>query len=163
MEYFKDLVLDIRNRIPKAAIGVDVLVGFPGETDTMFQNTCHLIQALPIAYLHVFRFSPRKGTPAATFADQVPPHEIKARSKSLIEIGNDLKSAFYKNMLNQSVEVLVESVKTREPGILKGRTRNYVPVFFKGNAHRVNTFVTCRIDTLDRNGTLLGTAKDTLA
>jgi len=155
-EFFREMVLDIRERIPEVAIGVDVLVGFPGETEQAFLNTYRLIEELPVAYLHVFRFSPRPGTPAAGFPNQVSIQDIKSRSKKLRDLSNAIKSAYYKSFLNKTVEVLVE--ETRDGLIYKGRTDNYVPVFFEGEAHMINTFVTCRVENIDAGGRLTGKA-----
>ena len=93
-EMFHHIVGRIHARIPDAAIGADVLVGFPGESDASFDQTVSLIEALPITYLHVFPFSPRKGTPAYSFADQIPHSIVKARCSTLRAIGKAKKNAF---------------------------------------------------------------------
>ncbi len=93
-EMFHHIVCRIHDRIPDAAIGADVLVGFPGESDAAFDQTVSLIEALPITYLHVFPFSPRKGTPAYSFADQIPHSIVKARCSTLRAIGKAKKNAF---------------------------------------------------------------------
>lgn len=156
-EFFRELVFDIREKMPDAAIGVDVLVGFPGETEEAFQNSYRLIEELPVSYLHVFRFSPRPGTPAAALPHPVPSQDIKRRSQNLIELGNAIKSSYYNTFLNKTVKLLVEQAK--DNGICTGRTNNYVPVFFKGSARMVNTLAWCRIETIDQNGRLWGSVR----
>ena len=94
-DFFNQLIRRIHRLLPEAAIGVDVLVGFPGETEKAFQNTIELIDRLPITYLHVFPFSPRKGTPAATLPDQVDAATIKNRSFRLRHLGKQKKENFF--------------------------------------------------------------------
>ncbi len=95
--FFRDMVIRIHEMIPDAAIGVDTLIGFPGETEKAFENTYSLIEKLPVTYLHVFPFSGRKGTPANSYPDKVPSQVIKDRCLKMREMGNNKKMEFYKN------------------------------------------------------------------
>ena len=81
--FFRDLVQKIQAAIPGVAIGIDVMAGFPGETEAAFANTLHLVEAMPVAYLHVFPYSRRPGTPAAAMSGQVPEGEKKRRTRIL--------------------------------------------------------------------------------
>lgn len=131
-EDFVSLVHRIRERMADAAIGVDVIAGFPGEGDGAFRNTLGLLEGLPVDYFHVFPYSPRPGTAAARFADPVRPEEIRRRAEALRKMGLKKRVAFYGRHLDREREVLVETKRDRKTGMLKGVTRNYVPVLFQG-------------------------------
>ncbi len=155
---FQDRVFCIRNRMPAAAIGVDVLVGFPGETDAAFQNTMALIRDLPVSYLHVFPFSPRPGTPAATFSDPVPPQLVKARCAALRELGEQKKGAFFRKQTGSTLRVLVEGRRDRATGLLKGISENYIPILMEGSDEHKNFFVDVKIDKVFEDHSVHGVA-----
>lgn len=125
---FSELVDRIHRRLPDAAIGLDVIVGFPGETEAEFANTLALIERLPISHLHVFPFSRRPGTPAATMAGQVTPDLVKARAAAVRRLGEVKQQAFARQFIGQIVEVVVEG--QGKSGTSRGLTRNYLPVRF---------------------------------
>lgn len=154
--HFKTLVQGIVARLPDAAIGVDTLIGFPGETDDAFENTFGLIASLPVAYLHVFPFSARKGTPAFSFNDQIFPPVIKKRCQRMRDLGADKRRVFYGRYVGKKVVVLVEETRNRGDGRLKGLTDNYIPVHFDGPDKFYNTFQTITIKCLSADGTLVG-------
>ncbi len=139
----------IRGRLPEAAIGADLLVGFPGEDAAAFENTCRLIEALPLSYLHVFPFSPRKGTPAARFADPVPEPEKRARCRRVRDIGREKRRAHYLSMIGRRTEVLIESRRDRITGLLRGLSDNYVPVLLDGGDALRERCVTVTVDRMD--------------
>jgi threonylcarbamoyladenosine tRNA methylthiotransferase MtaB len=141
--------MSLVSRIPNAAIGVDTLVGFPGETEAFFENTYALIDELPIMYLHVFPFSARPGTPAAIFPDPVPPDIMKARTERLRALGTRKKEAFLKKLEGQTVEVLVEARRDRKTGLLKGMSPNYATVMFDGPDTLFNTLQPVTVDTCE--------------
>jgi threonylcarbamoyladenosine tRNA methylthiotransferase MtaB len=155
--FFSDRVSKIHASIPEAAIGVDLLVGFPGETEAAFENTYALIQALPVTYLHVFPFSARRGTPASRFSDPVPVQVIKERCRKLRELGLLKKSKFYNKFIHKKVEVLIEDKQYGSKHLLKGMTSNYIPVFLKGEDDIKNTIVGVRIDRVNDDNSLFGT------
>lgn len=144
-EFLKDLVLGVASTLPGAAIGVDLLAGFPGETDEAFQNTWNVIDSLPIMYLHVFPFSARQRTPAASFPDQVHPDVMKARTERLRSLGAEKKAAFLKNLEGQSVRILVENKRDRKTGWLKGLSSHYATVLTDGPDTLFNSFVDVEI------------------
>jgi threonylcarbamoyladenosine tRNA methylthiotransferase MtaB len=116
----------VGERIPDCGIGVDVIVGFPGETDADFRATCDFIADLPVSYLHVFTYSEREDTPAARAASQVDPGVRAERSRILRGIGLAKKQEFYSRMVGQTVPVLLE--EDNEDGGRCGFTGNYVRV-----------------------------------
>jgi threonylcarbamoyladenosine tRNA methylthiotransferase MtaB len=155
-EMFHHLVSRIHDRIPDAAIGADVLLGFPGESDAAFDQTVSLIEALPITYLHVFPFSPRKGTPAYNFTDQIPHSVVKARCSALRTLGKANKKCFYRRNIGMEMEILIEGVRDEVTGLLKGLTSNYIPVMVEGDDHLKNTLAKARIIRFQREAAMFG-------
>lgn len=156
-DFFRDRILAAHRRIPDCAIGVDVLSGFPGESQAAFENTVGLLEDLPITYLHVFPFSSRPGTPASRMANPVPSDVIKARCTALRELGREKKRAFYSGFIGRSVRVLVEGSAPLPPGTLRGISDHYLPVLFSGSDDLKETFVTVRIERMGPNLELFGT------
>ncbi|MBU0987842.1 MAG: radical SAM protein, partial [Proteobacteria bacterium] len=154
---FKELILKIHENIPDAAIGVDTLIGFPGETDAAFNNTYAMIAELPVTYLHVFPFSSRAVTPASRYPDKIPAMIKKIRCEKMRKLGNIKKKNFYAKFVGQSVEVLFEGKRNAQTGLLKGLTSNYVPVFSSGEDDLENTLAHVIVDRLLNNHALLGT------
>jgi threonylcarbamoyladenosine tRNA methylthiotransferase MtaB len=149
---FKDLVHAIIDRLPTAAVGVDTLIGFPGESEPAFENTYRLIESLPIAYLHVFPFSARQGTPAFSFKDQIDTTVIKKRCERMRQLGDQKRLLFYKRHIGKRVKVLVESTRDKVDGRLKGFTDNYIPVHVEGTDDLFNTFQKVTIIGLTSDG-----------
>jgi len=147
---FITLVKKIKQVIPQAAIGVDLLTGFPGETKKAFENTYALIEKLPVSYLHIFPFSPRKGTPAFGYSNKIALDIIKARCKKMRELGLQKKDSFFKNFIGQSTEILVESTRDKVSGrLLKGFTPNYIPVLLEGPDLLKNSIIKVKIQNVD--------------
>lgn len=137
--FFRSLLIKIHQALPDAAIGVDALVGFPGESETAFENTYTLIESLPVSYLHVFPFSPRPGTPAAHFKNQIQPAVIKERAKKMRALGADKKSTFFNRNLGRKLPILIEAKRDPSTGLLKGLSANYIPVLVEGDDSLINT------------------------
>jgi len=154
---FRELVLCIHQLIPDAAIGVDVMIGFPGETEDAFENTYAIIDELPVSYLHVFPFSPRNGTPANRYPNKVTPNIIKARSHKMRKLGNAKRSEFYNKFIGKKIKVLIEGNRDASKGLLRGLSSNYVPVVLKGKDELKNTIVQVKIDRLRNINSVFGT------
>ena len=154
--FFRELIVKIKSQLPDAAIGVDILIGFPGETENAFENTYSLIETLPVTYLHVFPFSPRPGTPADKYSQKVPQQIIKARCEKMRRLGNEKKQAFYKKFTGKTVAVLIEGKRDKATGLLKGITSNYIPVHVVGKDDLFNTLVQVDIEKVKRNNTVFG-------
>ncbi|MEA3231061.1 MAG: tRNA (N(6)-L-threonylcarbamoyladenosine(37)-C(2))-methylthiotransferase MtaB, partial [Thermodesulfobacteriota bacterium] len=154
--FFRDLVLKIIDRIPDAAIGVDTLIGFPGETEQAFENTRALIDALPVAYLHVFPFSARPGTLAAEYQDQLSPDTIKNRCRRMRELGMEKRARFYRRHVGRAVDILVENKRDRTTGRLKGMTSNYINVLVDGGDDLKNRLIRVRINRVDEENRVMG-------
>jgi len=130
-ESFGRLVGEITERIPSVCIGLDVIGGFPGEDEKHFRNTVEFIEELPVAYLHVFPFSPRPGTTAVNLPQRVRGDEIRRRCKILRELSQQRREAFYDRFLHQRVQVLEETTTVDEQGRRRGVSRNYIPVWIE--------------------------------
>lgn len=129
--FFANLLEKINTLLPTAAICLDVITGFPGETDQEFESAFNFISSLPITDLHVFPYSKRPGTPAANFPDQVPGDISKERAGRLRMLASDKYRAFAESFIGEELEVVVESgLKT---SFLKGVTRNYLDIRFSGD------------------------------
>ena len=135
----------------QAAIGVDTLIGFPGETEASFDNTYRLIEELPISYLHVFPFSSRPGTAADKMHDKLDPPLIKARSERMRTLGQHKRSLFYRRFTGSSLPVLIETKRDGSTGLLKGISSNYLPVLINGNDELQNKIVEVKIEKLEEN------------
>lgn len=140
-ERFREVVELLAERVKDISIGADVIVGFPGESEADFIETLNLIEALPLAYLHVFPYSERSGTEAATMSGQVDARIIKERAKRLRILGEQKCLEFYGKFIDKEVEVLVESGRHKKSGLLKGRTSNYMPILIDGGDELKGTIV----------------------
>jgi threonylcarbamoyladenosine tRNA methylthiotransferase MtaB len=132
--HYREKVEMIRAAMPPAAIGADVMVGFPGETDSEFEETRQLIEELPFTYLHVFTFSARPGTPAATMPNQVPVHVARERSRILRELATRKKRAFMQQFVGQKIEAITLNVisETADGTCTEALTDNYLKMRLVG-------------------------------
>jgi len=128
------LVARIAAAMPDCAIGADVLVGFPTEGDAEFERTFDLIAGLPLAYLHVFAYSPRTGTPAARLRVAAGPAVLRERVRRLLQLGAAKRLTFHQRHLGQVLEVLVEGRAKSSGGMCTGMSGNYIRTFFAGPA-----------------------------
>ena len=119
--------------VPGLALATDVIVGFPGETDGAFEATMDVVRRVGFSKLHVFRYSARPGTPAASLGDEVAPDVKRARSKRLIDLGNELRGRWLAAHVGPPLEVLVEDERDVDGAtVCSGQTGDYVRVFFEG-------------------------------
>ncbi len=153
---FRDRIETIHRALPEAAIGADVMIGFPGETDKTHQNSLSFIESLPFSYLHVFPFSPRKGTPANEFPDRVPPDLVKERCREIRALGNRKRRAFLERHLHAEIEVLVETTPDVKTGRLKGVTSNYIKILLDKHEGIQNSFRKVRIEGIRDAQSLVG-------
>ena len=127
-EYYK-IVDGLRKHFPEVAITTDIMVGFPGETDEEFEKTCAFVEKVSFADAHIFQYSPRPGTPAAKFDNQVSPDVKETRSKKIMEICQKSKRDFMEQFLGETKEVLFE--QPVKGGYFEGKTANYQNVLIK--------------------------------
>lgn len=150
VDYFRCLVNDIKARLPDAAIGLDVITGFPGETEETFANTRDLIASLPVTHLHVFPFSRRPGTPAATMPLQVPGPLARQRASALRELGEAKQRDFAQRFIGRKVNVVVEG--KGDGSQRSGLTVHYLPVSFPGPADLAGSEVTVLVEGYGEDG-----------
>jgi threonylcarbamoyladenosine tRNA methylthiotransferase MtaB len=142
---FRELLRYIQSVLPDAGIGTDVLVGFPGETDQDFAETCELIQDSPLTYLHVFPFSPREGTAAYSMPGRVSSQVMKDRLNTLLEISRSKNLAFRRRFIGQVLPAITLSHE-EELGVLVVLTGNYIHARVAGLSEPPNRLVNVRID-----------------
>ena len=152
--YLRDLYVDrvsfIKNLMPDACIGVDVIVGFPGETDEHFRDTFDFLNSLNISYLHVFSYSERDNTLASEFSDIVPNSIRSKRSKILRSLSLKKRRMFYESQLGKRKKVLFESENKK--GYIHGFTDNYVKIRAPWNPKLVNTLHHVNLESIDNEG-----------
>lgn len=152
---FAAFIQRVAEQVPGVCLGTDAMVGFPGEDDTAFANTRLLLADLPLAYCHVFSYSERPRTYAQRYAEQVPPAEIQARSRTLRELSARKKAAFYRGHLGSTMRVLFE--RRENSGLFTGFSDNYLKVGVETTEDLSNKMAMVRL--LDvRNGLLTGEA-----
>ncbi|APX99826.1 tRNA (N(6)-L-threonylcarbamoyladenosine(37)-C(2))-methylthiotransferase MtaB [Lacinutrix venerupis] len=149
-ELYVDRVAKINEVMPHACIGVDVIVGFPGETEEHFLETYNFLNALDISYLHVFTYSERDNTEAASFKNVVPKNIRSKRSKMLRGLSAKKRRAFYEKQINTSRSVLFES--ENKEGYIHGFTENYVKVKAPWDPYLVNTIHQVKLKSIDDDG-----------
>jgi threonylcarbamoyladenosine tRNA methylthiotransferase MtaB len=136
--HYREKIEKIRGAMPTAAIGADVMVGFPGETEYEFLETARMIEELPFTYLHVFTFSMRPGTPAAIMGDQVPVRVARERSRILRELAANKKTAFLRSFIGQGLEAITLNLSSDASGGVwtEALTDNYLKMKIPGHHDR---------------------------
>lgn len=151
--FFRDLIKRLLDALPDMAIGIDVMVGFPGEGEKEFENTLEFIKEIPVAYLHVFPYSKRPGTQSEALPDQVKEDVKKKRGKTLRMLGRKKRTAFAERFVGKRLSVLVEDKKDRDTDLLKGFSGNYIPVLItNGNPSLVNNVIDVIADRANGGG-----------
>jgi threonylcarbamoyladenosine tRNA methylthiotransferase MtaB len=133
VEEYKNSVELLRTNFADVAITTDIMVGFPGETEEEFQQTYNFVNEISFAGTHIFKFSPRKGTPAATLPNQVSPDKKEERSNMLIKLGREKTIDFNKKFLGSTVAVLFEQLSNADKNMVEGMTANYIKVLCTGS------------------------------
>ena len=149
-ELYADRVAEIKKLMPDACIGVDVIVGFPGETDAHFLDTYNFLTELDVSYLHVFTYSERDNTKASTMSGVVPQRKRKKRSKMLRGLSAKKRRAFYESQLGTQHTVLFEGENKK--GYIHGFTENYVKVKAPWDPALVNTLHDVNLTEIDEDG-----------
>jgi threonylcarbamoyladenosine tRNA methylthiotransferase MtaB len=147
---YAERVQQIKSLRSDACIGVDVIVGFPGETDEDFMETIEFLKDLDISYLHVFTYSERANTGAPKLGEAVPMDVRRERSKQLHLLSDRKKRQFYSENVGSVRSVLFE--QEEDEGIMYGFTENYVKVKYTYQPDLVNTFQSIKLLELDRDG-----------
>jgi threonylcarbamoyladenosine tRNA methylthiotransferase MtaB len=142
-DLYRQRIQLIKDKIPHACIGVDVITGFPGETHELFLNTMQFIQSLPVSYLHVFTYSERPNTTALRIDDVVPVQQRQERTQQLRMLSDKFKRQFYQQFAHQSRSVLWEN--STEDGKMSGYTDNYIRLIAPLDSNKLNSIETISI------------------
>ncbi len=145
--YYREIIVRARETLPDAALGSDIIVGFPGESEDDFGRSLEFFSSVPLTYFHVFPYSVRTGTGAASLPGQVSPQIKKERAKRMRELGVKKKREFYRGFVGRRVSVLLEEAV--EGALYRGHSRNYLPVLVKAAEGLVNQEVEVIIDGLE--------------
>ncbi len=151
--HYREKIFKIREAMPTAAIGADVMVGFPGESDNDFEETRQMIEDLPFTYLHVFTYSARPGTPAASMNNQVPVQVARERNRRLRELAAQKKLEFMRSFVGRRVEAITLSTSTE--AYTDGLTENYLKLRLAGK-HDANRWMNAVVEGAE-DGALVGT------
>ncbi|HVI06373.1 MAG TPA: MiaB/RimO family radical SAM methylthiotransferase, partial [Sphingomicrobium sp.] len=148
--HYREKIERIRAAMPEAAIGADVMTGFPGETESEFRATCRMVEELPFTYLHVFTFSPRPGTPAASAPDPVP--EALARERNLIlrRLAEEKRRAFMRSLVGRRLDAITLNLRAENAGgtWTQALTDNYVKLRLAGQ-HERNRWLAVKVDAVE--------------
>jgi threonylcarbamoyladenosine tRNA methylthiotransferase MtaB len=150
--HYREKIEKIHAAMPDAAIGADVMTGFPGETDAEFEETRRMVENLPFTYLHVFTFSARPGTPAAAMPRQVPVEKARERNRILRDLAVEKKTAFMRSFVGKTVSAITLNVFTGDR--TEALTDNYLKLQIQGH-HPANCWVASRIEAV-HDGDLVG-------
>jgi threonylcarbamoyladenosine tRNA methylthiotransferase MtaB len=161
--HYREKIEEIRAAMPTAAIGADVMTGFPGETDAEFEATRRLIEDLPFTYLHVFTYSARPGTPAAAMPNQVPVHVARARNKALRDLATEKKRAFMQSLIGKPLAAITLNVHqhSAEGEFTEALTDNYQKLYLK-RRYAPNRWITAQVEHIDGEA-LVASVADNLA
>ena len=154
-ERYRERIAKIRELMPDSFLGVDVIVGFPGEGEEQFMETYRLLEEVGASFLHIFPFSERPGTPAVTMPNKVQSRISTERVSRLEELSSRLNRAFAERFLSTERDVLFES--TNHNGLMYGYTDNYLRVSAPFDEMRVNNICRVRLDSIDANGDISAT------
>ena len=158
--YYRELLMKVRERLPDAALGSDIIVGFPGETDGAFDRSLEFFAALPLTYFHVFPYSSRRGTVAASLPDHVGSEVKKTRARRMRELGAIKKRDFCLRFRGRKLSVLIEEKIDRATGLRRGFSRNYLPVLVPADGTLVNREIEVEVEGFE-GGWLRGTPLET--
>ena len=158
--YYRELLMKVRERLPDAALGSDIIVGFPGEADGAFDRSLEFFAALPLTYFHVFPYSSRRGTVAASLPDHVSSEVKKTRARRMRELGAIKKRDFCLRFRGRKLSVLIEEKIDRATGLRRGFSRNYLPVLVPADGTLVNREIEVEVEGFE-GGWLRGTPLET--
>lgn len=152
---YKNIVNTIRKHMPDAGITTDIIVGFPGETDEEFEETYKFVEEIGFSRIHVFKYSPRKGTPAAKYENQIDGNIKNKRSEDLIALGDRLMKEFNERFIGRTMSMLVEEESKKEKELMEGYTTNYIRVKVEKDNNLLSNIIDVKINST-KNDFLLG-------
>lgn len=144
-DQYRKIVKKLRASIPDIAITTDIIVGFPGESEEEFCQTFNFVQEMELSQIHVFKYSPRKGTPAAKFKNQIPSKIKNYRSEKMIKLGEKMMRRYREKFINEDIDVLFEDILDKDKRIITGFTSNYIKVAAKGSKNLIGEILPVKI------------------
>lgn len=147
---YREIVRNLRIEIPEIAITTDIIVGFPGETEEEFMTTYKFVEEMAFSQIHVFKYSPRKGTPSAGFENQVHGNIKNRRSEKMIELGNELMYRYMNTFINKEIEVLYENYYNIDKKIISGLTSNYIRVAATGKDRMIGNIIKTQLTKIEK-------------
>jgi threonylcarbamoyladenosine tRNA methylthiotransferase MtaB len=145
-DQYLEVVEKAVNTIPGLGLGADVIVGFPGETDAMFENTYKMVERLPFSLMHVFGYSPRPKTEADKFRNDIPKQVKKERNRLITDLVREKSLKFRKQFVDKTLNVLIETTRDASTGFLKGHSENFIPIKAQGGDELMNRIIPVTID-----------------
>lgn len=152
---FESIVEGIRSAFCDVSITTDIMVGFPGETDTEFEESYNFAKKMQFSDMHVFSYSPRQGTSAAKMQNQIEPAIKHQRSEKMISLANDMKNSYLKKFIDRSLDVLFEQPANYKKGYFEGKTNNYISVAVKSDTDICGKILPVRLIEIE-GGYVLG-------
>lgn len=149
-DQYEEIVKNIRRLYPQIALTTDIIVGFPGETEEDFQTSYDFVEKIGFSDIHVFKFSPREGTAAADFKNQVDGKVKHIRSEKLIFLGNELRNKYYEQFIGSRKTVLFESTSKENKAYVEGYTSNYLKVLVEGGTELVGKIKKVKLRKLEK-------------
>lgn len=148
-EDYRGIVKLLREKIPDVTFTTDVMVGFPGETHDEFKQSYDFCKEMGFLWMHVFKYSPRKGTPAARFPEQVEPRVKDQRSKTLIGLAEQMRNKVFNQFLGRNMNVLPEKEIGNDKGDMEGLTANYIPVVININKEKIGEIINVTLGSIE--------------
>jgi len=150
-KYYVSMAQRLIKQIPDIALTTDIIVGFPGETESAFNNTLRLIKEILPLKVHIFPYSDREGTFACGIQEKIKPETIRERKKNLFKVSETCSFEFKKQFIGVSMEVLIDSKEKAENGLWSGYTSNYLRVAVKSKAGLINAYISLSLKRIEKN------------
>ncbi len=154
--HFREIVTRLHHEVPEIAIGADVIVGFPGETEAAFEQTRRLLEELPVSYFHVFTYSRRSGTKAAGMPGQVSPETKARRNRILRQLGAQKFLGYKRHFLGHTLPVVILEERDKQTSLLQGVSDNYLGILLDGSDALKGKLVEVHVQDVGPGGMLLG-------
>lgn len=148
---YKEIVKLIREFMPHAGITTDIIVGFPGESEEEFKETCEFVKEIGFSRIHVFKYSPREGTPAAESKEQINGNIKRDRSEELIKLGDRLMNEFHSKFIGSTLSVLFEEEANNDDDFMEGYTTNYIRVRTNKKPSLIGEIIDVKIEEINDN------------
>jgi len=151
---FRAMIASARKTLPEVSITTDALVGFPGESDSAFDNTCRLLEDILPSRIHVFPYSRREGTAASLYKDGPPFDAVRRRLEKIRSLASSSSFSYRKRFLNRATGVLIETERDRSTGLLKGYDDKYIKVVLSGPDSYMSSITPVRIERVEKDCTI---------